>query len=107
MIEVYHQQLDQGEVMYLQFNERAKVTGNFLVETNQEGLVGAIEVEGREGTNNVIQKKQCFRWLFPLLNVKINKVFNSCFIFCSLYFSVGLNHLKESAFKEFFKLLSE
>ena len=54
MVAVYHQQLDKGEVMYLQFNERAKVTGNFLVETNQEGVVGAIEVVGREDTNNVI-----------------------------------------------------
>ena len=26
MVNVYHQQLDKGEVMYLQFNERAKVT---------------------------------------------------------------------------------
>ena len=26
MIKVYHQQLDQGKVKYLQFNERAKVT---------------------------------------------------------------------------------
>ena len=38
---------------------------------------------------------------FPLLNVNINKVFNSYFVFCSLDFLVGLNHLKESAFKEF------
>ena len=107
MIEVYHQQLDQGEVMYLQFNERAKVTGNFLAETNQEGLVGAIEVEGREDANNVIQKGQCLGWLFPLLNVKINKVFNSYFVFCLLDFSVGLNHLNKSAFNEFLKLLLE
>ena len=64
MVEVYHQQLDKGEVMYLQFNKRAKVTGNFLAETNQEGLVGAIKVEGKEDTNNVIQKGQCLGWLF-------------------------------------------
>ena len=64
-------------------------------------------MEGREGANNVIQKGQCLGWPFPFLNVKINKVFNSYFVFCLLDFSVGLNHLKESAFKEFFKLLSE
>ena len=81
MVEVYHQQLDKGEVMYLQFNERAKVTRNLLAETNQEGLVGAIKVEGREDMNNVIQKGQCLGWLFPLLNVKIKKRFNSYFLF--------------------------
>ena len=54
MVEVYHHQLDKGEVMYLQFNERAKVTRIFLAETYQEGLVGAIEVKGKEDTNNVI-----------------------------------------------------
>ena len=73
--------------MYLQFNERAKVTGNFLAETNQEGLVGAIEVEGREDTNYVIQKGQCLGWLFLLLNVKINKVFNSYIVFVHLFIS--------------------
>ena len=101
MVEVYSQQLDKGEEIYLQFNERTKVTENFLSETNQEVLVGAIEVEGREDTNNVIQKGKCLGWLFPFLNVEINKVFNSYFVFCLLNFSVGLNHLKESAFKEF------
>ena len=86
MVEVYHQQLDKGEVMYLQFNERAKVTGNFLAETNQEGLVGAIKVEGREDTNNVIQQGQCLGWLFPLLNVKINKVLTPILFFVHLIF---------------------
>ena len=54
MAEIYHQQLDKGEVMYLQFNERAKVTGNFLAETNQEDYVGEIKVEGRGDTASVI-----------------------------------------------------
>ena len=59
MVEVYHQQLGKGEVIYLQFNERAKVLGNILAETNEEGLVKAIQVEGRKDTNNVIQQGQC------------------------------------------------
>ena len=72
--------------MYFQFNERAKVTGNFLAETNQEGLVGAIEVEGREDANNVIQKGKCLGRLFPLLNVKINRVFILILFFVCLIF---------------------
>ena len=40
--------------MYLQYKERAKVFGNLLAEKNQEGFVGAIEVEGREDAPSVI-----------------------------------------------------
>ena len=71
------------------------------MDTNQESLMGAIKVEGSKDTNNVIQKGQCLGWLFPLLNVKSNKVFNSYFVFCSLDFTIGLNHLKESALRGF------
>ena len=45
--------------MYLQYNERAKVFGNFLEETNQEDFVGAIEVEGWDDASSAIQQGQC------------------------------------------------
>ena len=58
----------------------------FFAETNQEGLVGAIEVEGREETDSVIQQGQCLGWLFPLLNVKINKILIPILFFVHLIF---------------------
>lgn len=72
-IKVYHQQLDKGEVVYLQYSERAGVSGNLLAETNQEGFVEEIEVEGREDVTSLIQLGQCIGWLFPLMNVKLIK----------------------------------
>ena len=41
--------------MYLQYIERAKILEIFLAETNQEGFVEAIEVEGREDASIVTQ----------------------------------------------------
>ena len=83
---MYYQQLDKGEVMYLQYNERAKVFGNFLAKTNQKGFVRAIEAESREDASSVIQQGQCMGWLFLLINVNIIKVFKSYLFFVHLIF---------------------
>ena len=52
-IEVYHCHVDKGEVMYLQYNEKAKIKGKFFAETNSEGFVRKIEVKGRDNDSSV------------------------------------------------------
>ena len=68
--------------MYLHYNVRAKIFGSFLAETNKEGFVESIEVEGRDDASSVIQQGQCMGRLFLLMNVKIN---NFAFLFCILF----------------------
>ena len=53
----------------------------------------------------MLQKGQCVGWLFPLMDVKINKVLNSYFVFQTLDLSLGISHLKGTAFKEMLDLL--
>ena len=60
--------------MCLQYNEIAKIQGEFLAETNSEGFVRKIEVEGRDKTSSVIQQGQCVGLLFPLMNNETNKI---------------------------------
>ena len=38
-IKIYHCKSEKGEVMYLKYSERAKVQGDFLVETDSEVFV--------------------------------------------------------------------
>ena len=78
-IAVYHGTTGKNEVMFLQYTEKRNVQGNFLVETNEEGFIEKIEVEGRNNEACVLQKGQCVKWLFPLIDVKIKKFF---FLFC-------------------------
>ena len=62
-------------------------------------------MEGRNNEACVLQKGQCVGWLFPLMDVKINKVLNSYFVFQTLDLSLGISHLKGTVFKEMLDLL--
>ena len=53
----------------------------------------------------ILQRGQCVGWLFPLLDVKINKVVHSYFVFQKLDLSLGISHLKGNVFKRMMDLL--
>ena len=103
-IAVYHGMTRKNEVMFLQYTEKGNVQGDFLAETNKKGFI-RIEAEGRNKKACVLQRGQCVGWLFPLIDVKINKVLNSYFVFQTLDLSLGISHLKGTMFKEMLDLL--
>ena len=85
--EVYHGMTRKNEVMFLQYTEKGNIQGGFLAETNNEGFIERIEVEGRNKEACIFQRGQCVGWLFPLLDVKINKFVHSYFFFQTLDFA--------------------
>ena len=62
---------NKNEFMFLQYTEKGNVQGDFLAETNNEGFIERIEVEGRDKVACILQREQCVSWLFTLLDVKI------------------------------------
>ena len=104
-ITVCHEKIRKNEAMFLQYTKKGNIQGDFLAETNEEGFIEKIEVEGRSNEACVLQKGQCVGWLFPLMDVKINKVLNSYFVFQTLDLSLGISHLKGTVFKEMLDLL--
>ena len=104
-ITVCHKKIGKNEAMFLQYTEKGNIHGDFLAETNEEGFIEKIEVEGRSNEACVLQKGQCVGWLFPLMDVKINKVHNSYFVFQTLDLSLGISHLKGTLFKEMLDIL--
>ena len=91
--------------MFLQYTEKGNIHGDFVAETNEEGFIEKIEVEGRNKEACILQREQCVGWLFPLLDVKIDKVLHSYFVFQTLDLSLGISHLKRNVFKEMMDLL--
>ena len=85
-VPVRHLGVTGGEVYFVKYKDKSRVSGEFLKIVSEEGQLGTCVVLGQGHEKFILQKGHCFCFIFPLLNVELisNKNTSSSYtVFCT------------------------
>ena len=85
-VPVCHSGVTGGEVYFVKFKDKLRVSGEFLKIVSGDGQLGTCIVSGQGCEEFILQKGQCFCNIFPLLSVNLisNKNTSSSYtVFCT------------------------
>ena len=108
-VPVRHTGVTGGEVYFVKYKDESHVSGEFLKAVSEDGQLGTCVVSGQGREEFILQKGQCFCFIFSLLNVELisnKKTSSSYSVFCTFDISLCLKHLAEPAYSEFYTLFA-